>query len=81
MLIVGSNLRHEVPMLAHRIRKAAAKGGAKVAFLNPRLFDYLFPVAAYGLAEDLVDDLAAVVHAAAAAAGKSRSRAACAPRP
>jgi NADH-quinone oxidoreductase subunit G len=43
---VGSNLRREVPLLAHRVRKAA-KRGAKVAFLNPARFDYLFPVAAY----------------------------------
>jgi len=70
MLIIGANLRHEMPMLAHRIRMAAVKG-AKVAFLNPRVFDYLFPVTAYGLAErDLVGNLAAVVHAAAAAANK-----------
>jgi NADH-quinone oxidoreductase subunit G len=70
VLVVGSNLRHEMPLLAHRIRKAAVKGGAKVAFLNPRAFEYLFPIAAYGVAEDLVEELAAVVHAAAAAAGK-----------
>ncbi len=71
VLIVGSNLRHEMPLLAHRIRKAAVKGGARVAFLNPRVFEYLFPVAAYGLAEgDLAAELAAVVRAAAAAAGK-----------
>ncbi len=70
VLVVGSNLRHEMPLLAHRIRKAAIKGGAKVAFLNPRPFEYLFPIAAYGVAEDLVGELAAVVHAAAAAAGK-----------
>jgi NADH-quinone oxidoreductase subunit G len=71
LLVIGSNLRHEMPLLAHRIRKAAVKGGAKVAFLNPRRFEYLFPVAAYGLAErGLVGELAAVVRAAAAAAGK-----------
>ena len=46
VLIMGSNLRHEVPMLAHRIRKAAVQAAArKVAFLNPRRFDYMFPVA------------------------------------
>jgi NADH-quinone oxidoreductase subunit G len=71
LLVIGSNLRHEMPMLAHRIRKAAVKGGAKVAFLNPRAFEYLFPVAAYGLAEvDLVAELSAVVRAAAAAANR-----------
>jgi NADH-quinone oxidoreductase subunit G len=36
--------------------------------LNPRPFEYLFPVAAYGLAQDLPGELAAVVRAAAAAA-------------
>src|SRR3982075_1665914 len=68
VLVIGSNLRHEMPLLAHRIRKAAVRNaGAKVAFLNPRRFDYMFPVAAYALADtDLVGELAAVVRAAAA---------------
>jgi NADH-quinone oxidoreductase subunit G len=73
-LLIGSNLRHEMPLLAHRIRKAAVRSGsgAKVAFLNPRRFDYMFPVAEYALAEtDLAGELAAVVRAAAAAAGKA----------
>jgi NADH-quinone oxidoreductase subunit G len=70
--VIGSNLRHEMPMLAHRIRKAAVRsGGAKVAFLNPRRFDYMFPVAANALiGADLVEDMSALVHAAAASAGK-----------
>jgi NADH-quinone oxidoreductase subunit G len=68
-LIVGSDLRREMPLLAHRLRKAAVKGGAKVAFLNPRRFDYMFPVAAYSSA-DLVGELSALLHAAAQAAGK-----------
>jgi len=70
VLVVGSNLRYEVPLLAHRIRKAAMNKGAKVAFLNPREFDYLFPVAGYSADPDLVGGLAALVRAAAAAAGK-----------
>jgi NADH-quinone oxidoreductase subunit G len=68
--VVGSNLRHEMPLLAHRIRKAAMNRGARVAFLNPREYDYLFPVAGYSADQDLVSGLAAVVRAAAAAAGK-----------
>jgi NADH-quinone oxidoreductase subunit G len=68
-LIVGSDLRREMPLLAHRLRKAAVKGGAKVAFLNPRRFDYMFPVAAYSSA-DLVGELTALVQAAGEAAGK-----------
>ena len=71
VLVVGSNLRHEMPLLAHRIRKAAVHRGARVGFLNPRKYDFLFPVAGYGADEDLVSGLAAVVRAAAAAAGKS----------
>ena len=70
-LFIGSNLRQEMPLLAHRVRKAAIRGAAKIAFLNPRRFEYLFPVAAYGVAgRDFVGELAAVVRAAAEAAGK-----------
>jgi NADH-quinone oxidoreductase subunit G len=65
VLVIGSNLRHEMPLLAHRVRKAALKG-AKVAFLNPRRFEYMFPIASYAVAEDPVVELAAVVRAAAA---------------
>jgi NADH-quinone oxidoreductase subunit G len=65
LLIVGSNLRREAPVLAHRVRKAA-KRGAKIAFLNPARYDYLFPVAAYlesSPAKQLAD-LAAIYSAA-----------------
>ena len=34
LLVVGSNLRAELPMLAHRVRKAALRGAA-VSFINP----------------------------------------------
>ena len=71
VLIVGSDLRREMPMLAHRIRKAAVTGGAQVAFLNPRRFELMFPVAGYVTAEtDMVGELTALVHAAAGAAGR-----------
>jgi NADH-quinone oxidoreductase subunit G len=71
VLIVGSDLRHEMPLLAHRIRKAAVHGGAHIAFLNPRRFEYMFPVAGYLTAEtDMVAELSALVRAAAGAANK-----------
>jgi NADH-quinone oxidoreductase subunit G len=70
ILVIGSDLRSEMPLLAHRIRKAAVKSGAKVAFLNPRRFDYQFPLAGYWAGEDLVTALAGVVRAAATAAGR-----------
>ncbi|MGH8205835.1 MAG: NADH-quinone oxidoreductase subunit NuoG, partial [Steroidobacteraceae bacterium] len=44
LLIVGANLRHEVPIIAHRVRKAALRG-AQISFLAPARFEYLFPVA------------------------------------
>ncbi len=69
-LVVGANLRHEMPLLAHRLRKAAVKSGARIGFLNPQRFEYLFPVAANAASPDLVADLAAALRAAAAAAGK-----------
>ncbi|HVF18159.1 MAG TPA: NADH-quinone oxidoreductase subunit NuoG, partial [Steroidobacteraceae bacterium] len=46
LLIVGANLRKEVPLLAHRIRKAALRG-AQVSFVAPRRYDYMFPVRSY----------------------------------
>ena len=46
ILVVGSNLRREVPMVAHRVRKAAMKG-ASVGFINPIPYEYHFPHSAY----------------------------------
>jgi NADH-quinone oxidoreductase subunit G len=71
LLVIGSNLRREAPMLAHRLRTAATRG-AQVAMLNPARFPYLFPVKAYlaCAAADMVAELAAVLAAAAAATGQ-----------
>jgi NADH-quinone oxidoreductase subunit G len=67
VLVIGSNLRREAPLLAHRLRKAA-RAGARVSFLNPARFEYLFSVAHYleAPASALPDTLASVVAAAAA---------------
>ena len=72
LLLIGSNLRREAPLLAHRVRKAARRG-AQVSFLNPARFPYLFPVKAYQVAAptQLVGELAAVLAAAARLTGKS----------
>ncbi len=72
LLVVGSNLRREVPILAHRVRKAARRG-AQIAFMNPVRFPCQFPVAAYlsSAPRTMVGDLAAVLAAVAAAAGKA----------
>jgi NADH-quinone oxidoreductase subunit G len=72
VLVVGSDLRQEAPVLAHRLRKAAMQNRAQVAFLNPARFDYLFPVAAYQVAPSsaLVAELASIGRALAEAAGQ-----------
>jgi NADH-quinone oxidoreductase subunit G len=70
ILVVGSNLRREVPLIAHRIRKAAG-AGAQVSFVNPRAFDYRFPVAATLASDSAVKSLAALVRAAAEKSGKA----------
>ena len=44
VLIVGSQLRHEVPLLHQRVRKAW-KRGAKVHVVNPVDFDFAFDIA------------------------------------
>lgn len=46
IVVVGSNLRREAPLLAHRVRKAALRG-AQVIFVNPARYEYLHPVAGY----------------------------------
>ena len=44
IVIVGSNLRHEVPLLHQRVRKANRRGAA-VHVVNPVDFDFAFPIA------------------------------------
>ena len=72
LLVIGSNLRREVPILAHRVRKAA-RAGAKVALVNPTVFPYHFPVTEYleSAPSAQVADLAAILGAAAQLSGKS----------
>jgi NADH-quinone oxidoreductase subunit G len=67
LFVIGGRLRHEVPILAHRVRKAALRG-ARVAFLNPARFEHLFPVAASvdAAPSQWVRELAAVLAAAMA---------------
>jgi NADH-quinone oxidoreductase subunit G len=67
IVVAGSNVRHEAPILAHRIRKAAL-AGAQISFVNGEEHEYLFDVATSLHGSGLVDMLAGV---AVAAAGKS----------
>jgi NADH-quinone oxidoreductase subunit G len=72
VLVVGSNLRKEVPLIAHRLRKAALRG-AKVSFVNSRRYEYLFPVAGYLSANgvDMFGHLVAIAAAAVQGSGKA----------
>jgi len=51
-LLIGSNVRMEQPLAGHRLRKAALAGG-KVMFINPRDFEFRFPVAAKAIASPI----------------------------
>ncbi|MBT8442573.1 MAG: NADH-quinone oxidoreductase subunit NuoG [Gammaproteobacteria bacterium] len=70
VLVIGSNLRKEVPLLAHRVRKAAL-GGASISFVNPARYEYMFDIANYDVDPELVGALDKVD----AAALKSAERA------
>jgi NADH-quinone oxidoreductase subunit G len=51
-LLVGSNVRMEQPLAAHRLRKAS-NTGAQIMVINPREFDFRFPLAAKLIADPL----------------------------
>ena len=61
LVLVGSHLRHEVPLLAHRVRKAAI-AGCTVGVVNPVDYEYFFPT--LGVIGDLGEGLLGVVAAA-----------------
>ena len=67
--VVGSSLRREVPLLAHRVRKAALNG-AHVSFINTQRYEYLFDVSEYRVADDLTAELGALINVARGQATK-----------
>ena len=54
IFVIGSNIREEAPILAHRIRKAALSG-ASVSFANSRKYEYFFDVDDYLTGAGLVE--------------------------
>ncbi|MDX1482009.1 MAG: NADH-quinone oxidoreductase subunit NuoG [Woeseiaceae bacterium] len=68
ILVVGSNVRKEAPIIAHRLRKASL-AGANVSFANSREYEYFFDVADYLHGAGLVELLSGV--AVATADGKA----------
>jgi NADH-quinone oxidoreductase subunit G len=65
VLVVGSNIRNEAPIIAHRLRKASLSG-AKVSFANSKEYEYFFAVADYVSGTGLVELLAGIAVAAGA---------------
>ncbi len=45
IVLLGSNIRHELPLLHARLRKAQTKNGAKIHAVNPVDFDFAFKLA------------------------------------
>ncbi len=64
-LLVGSDLRRELPLLNHRLHQAVKKG-AKVYTVNPASFEFNYPLAGEAIAAPhaLVDALLALAKAA-----------------
>lgn len=62
VLLIGSNIRMDQPLAGHRIRKAASNG-SKIMLINPRDYDFLFPVAT-----KIISDSAAMIPALAGVA-------------
>ena len=45
IVVLGSNIRHELPLLHARLRKAQTTNGAKIHSINPVDFDFAFKLA------------------------------------
>ncbi|MCB2261877.1 MAG: NADH-quinone oxidoreductase subunit NuoG [Candidatus Thiosymbion ectosymbiont of Robbea hypermnestra] len=63
LLLIGTDIRQEQPLLAHRIRKAVL-AGAQVALVNPLRLDLTFPNTQYvGSPARMLEDLGAIAKA------------------
>jgi NADH-quinone oxidoreductase subunit G len=72
VFLVGSNIRHEAPILGQRVRKAWRRG-AKIAALNPVDWNFHFSLANSVITapQYMVSELAAVARAVANITGKA----------
>ncbi|MBK1723075.1 NADH-quinone oxidoreductase subunit NuoG [Thiocystis violacea] len=71
ILLIGSDIRHEQPLLAHRIRKAAL-AGAQVVCANPLKLDLNHPATQMmGSPHQMLEDLAAIAKTLGASASSA----------
>src|SRR5699024_6270733 len=72
IVLVGSNVRHEQPILGHRVRTAWRQGGAKIADINSVAWDFHFDLAERMIVppQAMGDTLTRVAKAAADLTGK-----------
>ncbi|MEJ2406903.1 MAG: NADH-quinone oxidoreductase subunit NuoG [Candidatus Thiodiazotropha sp.] len=63
VLLLGSNIRKEQPLLAHRLRKASRNNGAQVMAINAMDYDFTFPLSAKCINVDLTANTLAVLKA------------------
>jgi len=73
IFLVGSNIRHDQPILGHRVRTAWRKQGARVMDLNPVAYEFLFDLSERLTVapQAMVRTLASVAAAAFEQAGKA----------
>ncbi len=73
IFLVGSNIRHDQPILGHRVRTAWRKNGAKVMDLNPVAYDFHFDLAERLIVspQTMLDTLGRVARAVADQTGKA----------
>lgn len=71
VFLVGSNIRHDQPILGHRLRTAWRVNGARIMDLNPVAFDFHFDLSQRLIVppQAMVDTLARVAKAAAEISG------------
>ena len=61
IVVIGSDIRKEAPIIAHRVRKSALNG-SKVSFINNHKSDYYFDISSF-LTGSIVDNLKALMTA------------------
>jgi NADH-quinone oxidoreductase subunit G len=73
LLVVGSFLRKDAPLLAQRVRQAVRRNGLQLSVVSPSAEDWLIPVHERALVApaDMVDTLAGIAAALAARRGKT----------